>query len=69
MRPFWLEFMEDESSYDEDRQFMIGNALLVKPIVEPQAVQASTYLPGRREVLYLYSQKKIGIGMVRMGDS
>ena len=58
MRPFWVEFQEDEGSYDEDRQFMVGNALLVKPIVEPKAEQASTYLPGRREVWYEWNTHK-----------
>lgn len=56
MRPFWLEFQEDEGSYDEDRQFMVGNALLVKPIIEPKATQASIYLPGRREVHHPFKQ-------------
>ncbi|KAJ1352135.1 hypothetical protein KIN20_008335 [Parelaphostrongylus tenuis] len=50
MRPFWLEFSDDETSFDEDRQWMVGNALLVKPIVEPKAVQVSLYLPGRKEM-------------------
>ncbi|PIO73497.1 glycosyl hydrolase, family 31 [Teladorsagia circumcincta] len=50
MRPFWMEFSDDEAAYDEDRQWMVGNALLVKPIVEPNPVQASLYLPGKREV-------------------
>uniref|UniRef100_A0A0K0D7L0 DUF5110 domain-containing protein n=1 Tax=Angiostrongylus cantonensis TaxID=6313 RepID=A0A0K0D7L0_ANGCA len=58
MRPFWLEFSDDEASYDEDRQWMVGNALLVKPIVEPRAIQVSLYLPGRREIWYDWEDSK-----------
>ncbi|KIH60843.1 hypothetical protein ANCDUO_08893 [Ancylostoma duodenale] len=47
-----MEFSDDEASYDEDRQWMVGNAILVKPIVEPNAVQASLYLAGKREIWY-----------------
>ncbi|KAK6766925.1 hypothetical protein RB195_026284 [Necator americanus] len=58
MRPFWMEFADDESSFDEDRQWMVGNALLVKPVVEANAVQASLYLPGRKEVWYDWETSK-----------
>ncbi|KJH43978.1 glycosyl hydrolase, family 31 [Dictyocaulus viviparus] len=58
MRPFWLEFSDDEVSYDEDRQWMVGNALLVKPIVEPKASQVSIYLPGKNEVWYDWESSK-----------
>ncbi|EYC26665.1 hypothetical protein Y032_0010g897 [Ancylostoma ceylanicum] len=58
MRPFWMEFSEDEASFDEDRQWMVGNALLVKPIVEPNAVQASLYLAGKREIWYDWETSK-----------
>ncbi|VDO93580.1 unnamed protein product [Heligmosomoides polygyrus] len=58
MRPFWMEFSDDEAAYDEDRQWMVGNALLVKPIVEPNAVQASLYLPGKREIWYDWETSK-----------
>lgn len=50
MRPFWLEFIEDESSWDEDRQWMIGSGLLVKPVLEEKAKELSIYLPGKRQV-------------------
>ncbi|CAJ0582620.1 unnamed protein product, partial [Mesorhabditis spiculigera] len=29
MRPHWMELMEDEVGYDEDRQWLLGNAILV----------------------------------------
>ncbi|KAK6034696.1 hypothetical protein COOONC_27802 [Cooperia oncophora] len=45
-------------AYDEDRQWMVGNALLVKPIVEPRPVQASLYLPGKREIWYDWETSK-----------
>ncbi|CAD6188968.1 unnamed protein product [Caenorhabditis auriculariae] len=58
MRPFWLEFIEDESSWDEDRQWMVGPALLVKPVQEPGATQISTYLPGKRQVWFEWDTHK-----------
>ncbi|VDL71495.1 unnamed protein product [Nippostrongylus brasiliensis] len=58
MRPFWLEFSDDQVAYDEDRQWMVGNALLVKPIVEAKAVQSSIYLPGKKEIWYEWETSK-----------
>ncbi|CAB3401024.1 unnamed protein product [Caenorhabditis bovis] len=52
MRPFWLEFIEDEASWEEDRQWMVGNALLVKAVQEPKAKDLSIYLAGKRQVWY-----------------
>ncbi|VDM76765.1 unnamed protein product [Strongylus vulgaris] len=46
------------NSYDEDRQWMVGNALLVKPIVEKDATQVSMYLAGRGEVWYDWETSK-----------
>ncbi|PAV66715.1 hypothetical protein WR25_09916 isoform F [Diploscapter pachys] len=52
MRSLWMEFRDDETSYDEDRQWMLGNALVVKPLQDPEAQVLSMYLPGTREIWY-----------------
>lgn len=36
VRPVWSEFPEDESAFDEEREFMLGSALLVRPVMEPE---------------------------------
>lgn len=58
MRPFWMEFIEDEPSWDEDRQWMVGNGLLVKPVLEEKVKELSIYLPGKRQVWYDWETHK-----------
>lgn len=45
MRPLWVEFPEDEGSYDIDYEHLIGSALLVRPVVTEGANTASVYFP------------------------
>merc|ERR1712159_683856 len=46
MRPLWFEWPEDESVFDIDNQFMVGSALLVKPITAPGVTATTVQLPG-----------------------
>ena len=45
MRALWMEFPTDESIFDVDDAFMVGNSLLVKPIVTPGTTSTSVYFP------------------------
>jgi alpha-glucosidase len=45
MRPFFMEFECDEYCYDEDVNFMLGESLLVAPVVEEGADTKVVYLP------------------------
>lgn len=45
MRPLWVEFPEDEGSFDIDYEHLIGSALLVRPVVTEGANTASVYFP------------------------
>ncbi|CAI4222718.1 unnamed protein product [Auanema sp. JU1783] len=45
MRPLWYEFPEDESFLEEERSYMLGNALLVHPIVDKDTYNANVVLP------------------------
>lgn len=45
MRPLWVEFPDDKSVWGSDDSFMLGDALLIKPVVEKGATTASVYLP------------------------
>lgn len=46
MRPMWLNYPQDEVTHRQDRQFMVGTALLVVPVLEPGATSVRGYFPG-----------------------
>ncbi|XP_023749340.1 probable glucan 1,3-alpha-glucosidase [Lactuca sativa] len=46
VRPLWMEFPNDEATFNNDEAFMVGNALLVQGIYTENAKDASVYLPG-----------------------
>ncbi|KAI6198777.1 Glycosyl hydrolase family 31 protein [Aphelenchoides besseyi] len=48
IRPVWSEFDEDESAMDEEREYMLGKALLIRPVMEPEVKEVSLYLPGHQ---------------------
>ncbi|XP_059811360.1 neutral alpha-glucosidase AB isoform X2 [Hypanus sabinus] len=52
MRPMWVEFPRDTETFGLDEQYMIGNALLVRPVVEQNARGVLVYLPGNGEFWY-----------------
>ncbi|KAJ0041468.1 hypothetical protein Pint_27440 [Pistacia integerrima] len=47
VRPLWMEFPSDETTFKNDEAFMVGNALLVQGIYTERAKHASVYLPGK----------------------
>ncbi|VDM44201.1 unnamed protein product [Toxocara canis] len=52
MRPLWAEFPDDVNAYDEEREWLVGPGLLVRPIMEPDVATTSLYMPGRRNVMW-----------------
>ncbi|XP_018420919.1 PREDICTED: neutral alpha-glucosidase AB isoform X1 [Nanorana parkeri] len=52
MRPLWVEFPTDVSTFVMDDQYMLGSALLVHPVTEANAREVQIYLPGVGEVWY-----------------
>ncbi|KAI3866706.1 hypothetical protein MKX03_006554 [Papaver bracteatum] len=45
VRPLWMEFPLDETTFSNDEAFMVGNSLLVQGIYTESAKQVSVYLP------------------------
>jgi len=54
MRPLWVEFPADETTYDREDQFLVGDRLLVRPITAEALPTATTqvYLPGQGQPWY-----------------
>uniref|UniRef100_A0A8B9MTC4 Neutral alpha-glucosidase AB n=1 Tax=Accipiter nisus TaxID=211598 RepID=A0A8B9MTC4_9AVES len=52
MRPLWMEYPEDATTFAIDDQYMIDRALLVHPVTEQGARGVQVYLPGKGEVWY-----------------
>jgi alpha-glucosidase len=45
LRPTFFEFEDDDRAFHDCDDFMVGNALLVAPVVEPGATKRRVYLP------------------------
>lgn len=52
MRPMWLEFPKDVKTFPMQDQYMIGEALLVKPVTDAGTSSVSVYLPGEHSLWY-----------------
>lgn len=51
MRPLWYEFPADENTFGREGSHMVGEALLVSPVLQKGATQVSVYFPGN-EIWY-----------------
>ncbi|XP_034349953.1 neutral alpha-glucosidase C isoform X1 [Arvicanthis niloticus] len=52
MRPLWVEFPDDLETFAVEDEYMLGSALLVHPVTEPQTTTIDVFLPGPNEVWY-----------------
>ncbi|XP_077522330.1 glucosidase 2 subunit alpha isoform X3 [Amblyomma americanum] len=52
LRPLWMEFPQDKAGFAVDDEHLVGNSLLVHPVVEAGASKVSVYFPGENEVWY-----------------
>ncbi|KAK2533211.1 Ganc [Columba livia] len=58
MRPLWIEFPGKIETFGVDNEYMLGNALLVHPVTEPEAKAVSVLLPGSEEIWYDFRKFK-----------
>ncbi|XP_013005977.1 neutral alpha-glucosidase AB isoform X3 [Cavia porcellus] len=52
MRPLWVQYPQDVTTFSIDDQFLLGDALLVHPVSDAGAHGVQVYLPGSGEVWY-----------------
>ncbi|CAF0776287.1 unnamed protein product [Rotaria sordida] len=52
MLPLWANFPKDKKIFKSEDSFMIGNGLLVYPVIEADINQISVYFPGENTVWY-----------------
>lgn len=50
IRPLWLEFPTDETTFAQQDQFMFGNDLLIAPRLEPTFVPGSSFIGDTSEL-------------------
>lgn len=67
MRPMWWEFGEDPECDSNQRQWMIGNALLVAPVVNEGASTHDLYVPSGEEWYDLYNPNGYGMKVNNVG--
>src|SRR4030095_12237937 len=65
-RPLVLNYQDDESTYNLDDEFMIGEDLLVAPIVKPDLTSRLVYLPKGLWYDYWTNRKYSGGATVRV---
>lgn len=65
-RPLVLNYQEDPNTYNIDDEFMIGNDLLVAPVLKPDVTQRLVYLPKGAWYDYWTSKKYSGGTMIRV---
>lgn len=62
VRHLALEFPDDKACYDIDDQFMLGDALLIAPVLQDYVSHRNVYLPENSEWFDFYSGKSFGGG-------
>ncbi len=64
-RPLMLNYQDDPNTYNLDDEFMVGDDLLVAPIVRPDVTQRLVYLPKGVWYDYWTNKKYAGGTMIR----
>ncbi|KAG0048360.1 hypothetical protein BGZ83_006665 [Gryganskiella cystojenkinii] len=56
-QPLWFEFPEDLISWKIDRQFLLGNGIMVSPALYAGQIQVKAYFPGKGRWFDLWSHE------------
>ncbi|KAJ8289632.1 hypothetical protein GJAV_G00003540 [Gymnothorax javanicus] len=62
IRPLWMEFPQEESTFAVEHQYMIGSALLACPVTDPGVTEIDVIFPGSGEMWYDVSSAQIFSG-------
>jgi alpha-glucosidase len=65
-RPLMLNYQDDENTYNLDDQFMIGEDVLVAPIMKPDVTRRLVYLPAGSWYDYWTNKKYAGGTMINV---
>ncbi|MEN3329493.1 MAG: alpha-glucosidase [Acidobacteriota bacterium] len=65
-RPLLLNYQDDPSTYNLDDQFMVGNDLLLAPMVKPDVTRRLVYLPAGSWYDYWTNKKYAGGTMINV---
>lgn len=52
LRPLWMEFPQDKQGFTKQTEHLVGNAILVSPVVEPGVSSISIYFPGGKDEVH-----------------
>ncbi|XP_064421172.1 neutral alpha-glucosidase C [Latimeria chalumnae] len=52
MRPIWVEFPDEITTFGIDHEYFLGNALLVHPVTDAGVTTVDVFLPGSDEIWY-----------------
>jgi alpha-glucosidase (family GH31 glycosyl hydrolase) len=59
MRTMFMEFPDDPATFDMQTQYMLGSALLVRPVMDEGAQSAVVYLPGSEPWYHFYNLEAV----------
>lgn len=59
IKPLVFNFPNDERVFDIDNEWLVGNSILVSPIVEENATNRAVYLPGGSEELWYNTETSL----------
>jgi len=62
LRPLWVDFPADATTFSLDDSFLVGSEFLVQPVVAGDQTTANVYLPGTDSVWFDYQNLKAHAG-------
>nr|XP_033808270.1 neutral alpha-glucosidase C isoform X5 [Geotrypetes seraphini] len=63
MRPLWVDFPQQLETFGIEDQYMVGNALLVHPVTDPEVISVDVLLPRSDEIWYNFRTFERFVGL------